>query len=130
MLLALLLSSATFLFGLFVWPFPRLELGELYGFFVAANAVESLLMGIGIAFVVYVLREHRNTIKTWCLLDWVAFLSIAWILISGFPHDAQHLTHGAELHGLVSIEILFHGSLTIAALVVMWHFVKRLDRGG
>ena len=127
-LLAMILSAGTFLFALTVWPLPKIELGELRGFFTVATAVEALLMGIGIAFVVYVLREHRMAIKSWRGLDWATFVSIAWILISGFPHDSQHLTHGADLRGLVSIEMLFHGSLAIAALVVMWQFVKNLDK--
>lgn len=127
--LALTVSLAAFIVASLFSPLPPVLPRDLALFFRLVAVVESLLFGVGVSFTVSVLTRFRTAVRKWTALDWATFVSIAWILISGYPHDCMHIrSHAATLRGLVPIEILFHGTLAIAALVVMWFFVRNLGK--
>ena len=121
-----LFALPAFLLARIIWPFPQTPTSGLITFFTLTTAIESIFTGIGISFVFLVLTKYITVLNKHGILGWLSFVSIAWILISGYPHDNSHIAQGTELHGLVPIEIFFHGTLAIAALIVMKYFLKSL----
>lgn len=105
------------------WPFPLAVSGDSLAFFTLATAGESVLLGFGAAFALLVLVRRRSVAARWNIIDWVTFLSIGWILISGYPHDNIHIASGADVHNLIFVEIVFHGTLAVAAVVVAIAFM-------
>ena len=111
-----------------IWPFQYGTPDDAQTFFKIVTGFESIFSGLGVAFVITVLSDHKAGIKNWKLFDWLVFISIAWILISGYPHDTSHIAAEAHTSELIKIEIFFHGSLAIAALIVMNDFMRKLKR--
>ena len=125
-IIVLVFAVPAFFLARTIWPFPNEVDGTVKTFFAVVTAIESLFTGIGIAFVILVLKKYLVALNRKGILGWLTFVSIAWILISGYPHDNSHIAHGADLHGLIPIEIIFHGTLAIAALITMVYFLRTL----
>lgn len=125
--ISLFVAIPAFLLARVIWPLPTPPPEDLTLFLTLVSAVECLLLGFGISFVVFVLQKLKSRKKKFSKLDWATFISIAWILISGYPHDNNHLVHhGADLHDLVQIEIFFHGTLAAAAIVVAVYWLHKM----
>ena len=125
----LIVALPLFLLARIIWPFHQGTPDDIQNFFNIITGLESLFTGVGVAFVITVLSDHKAKIKNWKIYDWLAFISVAWILISGYPHDNSHIAAEAHVAELINIEIFFHGTLAVAALVVMHDFVRKMRRG-
>lgn len=94
-------------------------------FFIFLTIVESVLFGAGVVFVLY----------GWPMVQRLSgkdgekkliFFSIAWLLISWWPHDNLHRHNGLDLQGLLYIEYAFHLTLIITSCIIAWQFWKSL----
>jgi len=126
--ITLIVALPLFFVARHIWPFHDGVSDEVKNFFSVVTALESLFSGVGVAFVFVVISKYKDKIKSWHLFDWLVFISIAWILISGYPHDNSHIAQEAHAADLIGIEIFFHGTLALSALFVMHEFVRKLKR--
>lgn len=109
-----------------IWPLPATPPTDLTLFLGIVTVLESLMFGFGVSFVLFVIQKHQVRKRKFTKLEWLTFISISWILISGYPHDNSHLAHSIDLHGLVPIEIIFHGSLAVAAVIVAIYWAHKV----
>ncbi|HEY8642894.1 MAG TPA: hypothetical protein VIO84_09015 [Candidatus Dormibacteraeota bacterium] len=90
--------------------------------FISISALEALLFGVGIAFLVF---GRRWLPSDGSKLAAASFLAIAWSLLSWWPHDNFHrVTH--DFYGLAAIEVGFHVTLIVSILIIAWYFVRTL----
>ena len=125
------LGAAVVTFGLSrqIWPDPAGGLqppGSLLPYFIGLGLAESILFGLGIAFIVFglgmIARSHQ---PLW--LSYGAYASIAWLLVSWWPHDNLHRTTIAgNWAGLLRIDYGFHLTLMAAAVVLAVFFFRVL----
>ena len=127
-IIAFIVALPLFFVARIIWPFHNGTTDDVQKFFNIVTGLESLFSGIGIAFVVTVLSEYKRKISNWKLLDWFVFFSVAWILVSGYPHDNSHIASEVHAADLIKIEIFFHGTLALAALIVMHEFARKIKR--
>lgn len=95
--------------------------------FIVLSACDSLLLGIGAAFVVF----------GWPLVHRVApgsraratalFLGVAWITLSWYPHIGLHgSAFGSTPDGVLTIDYTFHLPLYAATVAIIWALVGHL----
>ena len=122
-------AVASFALSRVLWPAPAGMAGPPAGllpWFVALGVLESMLFGLGIAFLLagrgLVRRAGRHP-----ALSWATYAAIAWMLLSWWPHDNFHrvLDHD-DWSGLVRIEYGFHLTLIAASIIVAAYFVDTL----
>ncbi len=124
--------------GQVIWP-PNPAGAQPTGgqlpFFIVLAVIESLLLGVGVAFIAFGLpllqragRSNGLTLAT--------FTGIAWLMVSWWPHDGFHrsINHD-DITGLLFVEYGFHVTLMAASAIVGWFFVRVLsaratDAGG
>ncbi len=58
-------------------------------------------------------------------MTWAMFISIAWFLISWWPHDKLH-AFNKTLEGLLFIEYGFHLTLLIGGCILAYCFIRLL----
>ncbi len=94
--------------------------------FIAVSALESLLFGAGVAFVIFGRRWLSiNPSK----LATAAFVCIAWSLLSWWPHDNFHrVTH--DWYSLAAIEVGFHVTLIVSIVVIAAYVLRTLRTTG
>jgi hypothetical protein len=93
-------------------------------------AIQSLAFGLGVAFLIFgwplvhaQLRNHRT-------LELATYLSVAWSLISWWPHTSFHQTHRMDdLSGLIAIEYAFHVTVILGGFIVACFFVTKARQG-
>jgi len=117
--------------GRTIWPAPAGGLqppASLLPFFVVLSLAESILFGLGIAFIVFGFgMVARSRQPLW--LTYAAYGAIAWLLVSWWPHDNLHrVTLAGNWNGLLGIEYGFHLTL-MASAVVLAVFFFRVLRG-
>ena len=120
-----IISLVAFWAARIIWPFPEGTDLVTKNFFTIVTAIESAFLGFGLFFILRVFTKYKQQVWKWKLLDWLTFLSISWILISGYPHDNTHIAHETSIQGLISIEVIFHGTLAIAAIFITFYFLKQ-----
>ena len=91
-------------------------------FFLLLNAVESLVLGLGISFLVFGYSLIKRISNASIALTRAAFFSIVWLLASWFPHDSLHHHNGQNVSGLLLIEYGFHFTLMVAGVIVAYFF--------
>ena len=129
LIVTLVVAVPTVPLGQVIWPpnpmGPQPTGGQLPLFIVLA-VIESLLLGLGVSFVAFGLPLLQRAGRS-SALTWAAFVGIAWLAVSWWPHDGLHrsLDH-EDLNGLLRIEYGFHVTLMIAAVVVGLFFVRTL----
>lgn len=125
------LGAAAVTFGLSrtIWPDAAGGLqppGGLLPFFIMLGLAESILFGLGIAFIVFgsgIIARSRQPL--W--LTYAAYAAIAWLLVSWWPHDNLHrVTLTGNWTGLLRIEYGFHLTLMVAAVVLAVFFFRVL----
>ncbi|MFG2036587.1 hypothetical protein [Dactylosporangium sp. NPDC048998] len=120
-------AVATFALARVLWPDPAgapTPSADLLPFFLLLSVAESVVFGLGLAFLAFGLAPLRRA-KAGAALTWAAYLSIGFMLLSWWPHDNMHrvLSHG-DFAGLVQIEYLFHAPLIAAAVIVAAFFLR------
>ena len=118
--------------GRVIWPDPvgaPTPAQNLVPLFIVLSVLEALVFGAGLAFLVFGLAPLRR-LGAGTALTWAAYLGIAFMLLSWWPHDNLHrvLGHG-DFAGLARIEYLFHVPLMAGAAIVAVFFLRTL-RGG
>ena len=116
-LITLVLGIAALALSKVIWPIPSSmphPTDSQLPFFIFLSLVESLLFGLGVAFIVFawplVASKGRD--------DKLAFIALAWMLVSWWPHDNLHQMVGMDFGGLLYIEYGFHLTLIIASLIL------------
>ena len=122
----LVFGVAAFLLSRILWPDPvgvATPPPSVLPIFIAISAIEALLFGVGIAFIVF---GRRWLAFDGSRLGAAAFVAIAWNLVSWWPHDNFHrVTH--DWTGLAAIEIGFHVTLIISILIIGAYFLRGLQ---
>ncbi len=93
-------------------------------FFIFLSALECLLFGIGVLFVIHgwrLLKKKRHPRSAT-----PAFFALTWFLLSWWPHDNFHRVVGESLPGLLYIEYGFHLTLIIAGVFLARFFMDVL----
>jgi hypothetical protein len=93
------------------------------------TAIQSLAFGLGAAFLIFgrplvhaQLPTHRN-------LGLATYLSVAWSLISWWPHSNVHQTLGmGSLGGLIATEYAFHVTLILGGSIMAYFFATKARR--
>jgi hypothetical protein len=115
-----------FLLARVLWPDPvgaATPPPSVLPIFISISALEALLFGVGIAFIVF---GRRWLTFDGSRLELAAFVAIAWSLVSWWPHDNLHrVTH--DWTGLAMIEVGFHVTLILSILVIGAYFLRNLQ---
>jgi hypothetical protein len=128
---AVLITAAvgTVAFGLsrLIWPDPpgaAVPPASLVPFLMVPALFESLALGAGVVFLVaggrYLARVGQPQ-----PLVWATYLSVAWSLVSWWPHSNLHRV-STSLASLAAIEWTFHVTLVVAACVIAVFAVRVL----
>ena len=91
--------------------------------FIILNAAESLAFGFGIAFLIFGYPLMQTILPASKELTLAAYLSIAWLLFSWWPHDSLHVANGLNLNGLLVIEYVFHVTLMVTGAILVYFFL-------
>ena len=116
-----------FLLGRVLWPDPvgaATPPPSVLPIFIAISALEALLFGVGIAFIVF---GRRWLTFDGSRLGMAAFVAIAWSLVSWWPHSNMHRAN-TTLEGLVLIDWMFHLTLIFGAAVVGTYLYRTLSQ--
>ena len=122
LLVTLLFGIPAFLTGRSIWPpDPMMSpTSAQLPFFIFLSILESLLFGLGISFIVFGWKRFVQG----ALDVKLAFIAVAWLLVSWWPHDNLHAHNGLNMQGLLYIEYGFHLTLMIAGVVLAYFFLK------
>ncbi len=94
--------------------------------FILLNAIEALAFGFGIAFLIFGYPLVRTVLPAASGLTLATYLSIAWLLISWWPHDSLHITNGTNMSGLLAIEYVFHFTIIVVGVILVYFFLNVL----
>lgn len=105
--------------------FPPPSNGQLF-MLVLLNIIEVVTFGLGISFVIFGYPLVRNAMPASKGLTLATYLSIAWLLVSWWPHDSLHFATGFNLNALIALEYAFHVSLMVTGAVLAYFFFALL----
>jgi hypothetical protein len=107
-------------------PGPGPSSGQL-PFFVVMDALDSLLLGAGIAFIAFGWSAVRRVAVASRAHAFAIYGALAWLMVSWYPHIGLHMSSfGSSFFGVLVIDYVFHVPLFIAAMVLIWGFVGML----
>src|ERR1041385_7533423 len=95
-LITVLVAIPAFILGPMLWPpSPMSPLPTVWQlpFFIFLSAVEALLFGGGIAFLILAWPKIKKGHKHAKIM----YFALAWLLISWWPHDNLHMHVGMDL---------------------------------
>jgi hypothetical protein len=118
-----------FILGPIIWPpdpHGAAPVGLQLVLFIVLAAIESLALGLGVAFISYGVPLVRRAGSGSRASAWMTFIATAWLLISWWPHDNMHKHNGMNLGGLLVIEYLFHFSMIVAGVILAYTLVRAL----
>jgi hypothetical protein len=136
LVVTLLTGLPTIPLGRVIWPDPvsadgmamaSAPTGVQLPLLIALSLFEGLAFGLGISFLAFGLPTVRRATAGNKPLMWATFVSIAWWLVSWWPHDNLHRV-ASDLSGLIAIEYAFHVTLIVAACCVAFTFLRLLGR--
>jgi hypothetical protein len=130
LLITLGTALPAFVLGPIIWPqdpHGAAPSGLQLLLFMALAALESLTLGLAVAFISYGLPLVRRVAGGSGARTWITFIATAWLLISWWPHDNMHKHNGMDLDGLLMIEYLFHLSMMVAGVVLAYTLVRALQ---
>ena len=120
-------AAPAMVLGPVLWPpaegGPEPTGGQL-PFFVFLALMESVLLGLGISFLAFGLPVVRQVSSDSRLRAWAMYLTIAWLMVSWWPHDNLHIHNGDNMQGLLFIEYGFHFTLMISAIILAYCFLS------
>ncbi len=124
LLITFIIGVPAFLLGPVIWP-PSPDIQPTHAqlpYLIALSAVEALFFGFGIAFIIYgrplVKRLTGGAGKAAAAM----YGSLAWILVSWWPHDNLHIHNALNINGLIAIDYSFHFTLIIAGAILVYSF--------
>ncbi len=123
-LITLLVGVPAFVLGPMIWkPSPDIHPTQAeMPYLIGLSAVEALLFGFGVAFIVYGRRLAKRVTEGLGKVSMVMYISLAWLLVSWWPHDNLHIHNALNIPGLIAIEYGFHVTVILAALVLAYSF--------
>ncbi|MEK7507947.1 MAG: hypothetical protein AAB602_02595 [Patescibacteria group bacterium] len=132
-LTAIIVGISALFIGKAIWP-PAAELPEptatQFLFFAFLALVEALFFGLGVAFVIFGMPYLKAASPKNQKKMLPSFISIAWLLLSWWPHDNLHFHIGEDLQGILYIDYGFHLTVIIASLILARHFFLLLKMAG
>ncbi|MCL4302988.1 MAG: hypothetical protein KJ077_45295 [Anaerolineae bacterium] len=96
--------------------------------FMILGVLEAVLFGLGASFLIFGYPVVKAIAPTSWGLTIAAYLSIAWLLISWWPHDSLHIHSGMALNALLAIEYGFHVTLMAAGVILAYFFLTILGQ--
>jgi hypothetical protein len=124
--ITLVVGIAAFLLTRVIWPDveggPQPSQAELM-MLILLGVIDSLLFGLGIAFLLYGLPLVRRFVGAG-RLAWLTYLGIAFQLLSWWPHSNLHRVAGDSLATIIAIDYGFHVPLQIGALAMAVFFLS------
>ena len=133
LLVSVLVAIPAFILGPIIWPpaerSPSPTTTQL-PYLLFLNLVQATVLGLGVAFLAFGLSVMRRISPDSKVKAWATYLSIAYLMVSWWPHINMHVHNGTELQGMIYIDYLFHLPSMIAALVLAYCFFSLLwERG-
>ena len=124
LLITLIVGVPAFFLGPVIWsPSPDIQPTQAQmPFLIALSAVEALVFGFGVAFILYGRRLVRSLAGGSRKAAGAMHGSLSWILVSWWPHDNLHIHNALNINGLIVIEYLFHFTVIVAGLVIAYSF--------
>jgi hypothetical protein len=131
-LVTLLFGIPTVPLGRILWPdavtVTGLEpVGTQIAMLISVSVIESLAFGFGIAFLLLgfsLIKRLAGGSRGW---TWAVYLSMAWTLVSWWPHSNMHRVAG-NVDQLITIEYTFHVTLVICAVIISSFFLRLLNQ--
>lgn len=128
--LALVIAVPAFLIAPMLFPAPPGPgpSSTQMPFFVLLTVFDSLLLGIGVAFVVFGWPLVRRVAPGSRAVATALFIGVAWLTISWYPHIGLHTSaFGSTFGGLLVIDYLFHVPLYVVGLLLIWGLASYLQ---
>jgi hypothetical protein len=126
-LVTVLIAAPAMVLGPIIWPpaegGPEPTGGQL-PFFIFIALVESVLLGLGVSFLLFGFPLINRISSGSKPLARAMYLSIGWWMVSWWPHDNLHIHNGSDMQGLLYIEYGFHVTLIVTAVIVAYGFLK------
>lgn len=127
LIVTIIFAIPAFILGPVIWPisadFPA-PAPEQVPYFIFLSIFDSLFFGLGITFMLFGWPLVRRMANGSWLLGWALYLSIAFLLVSWWPHINLHNTTGFDLQGLLYIDYGFHIPLMISGAIVAYGFLN------
>jgi len=126
LLVTVLIAAPAMVLGPVLWPpaagGPEPTGGQL-PFFIVLAIMESVLLGLGISFLLFGLPAVRRVSPDSKARALAMYVCIGWLMVSWWPHDNLHISNGNNLQGLLFIEYGFHFTLMVAAIILAYCFL-------
>ena len=133
LIVTVLIAAPAMMLGPVIWPPAEggpAPTGAQLPFFIFLALMESLLLGLGISFLLFGLPVVRRVSSDSRARAWAMYLCIGWLMVSWWPHDNLHIHIGENMQGLLYLLYGFHFTLIIAALALAYCFVSLLRQWG
>ena len=125
LLITIIFGLISFFLSRVLWT-PNKDIMPTSGqlpFFIVLSILNSIVFGLGISFIIFGWSSVKNLLGN-SALSLLSYLSLAWLLVSWWPHDNFHMQVGLDLQGLLYIEYGFHVTLILSSLIITYAFVK------
>ena len=133
LLVTVLVAVLAFMLGPIIWPpaegSPSPAATQI-PFLLFLSLVQAAVLGLGVSFLAFGLPMMSRISPESKVRAWAMYLSIAYLMISWWPHTNMHVHNGTELQGMIYIDYLFHLPSMIAALVLAYGFFSLLRERG
>ncbi len=117
-----------FFLGKIIWPISP-DLGipavTVYPMIGMLSFFEALLFGLGVAFVIFgwdILKKLPSKLTKIML-----YTSVAWLLLSWWPHDSLHLSVGNNIRNQLMLEFIFHIPTMLAQICLVYALIALLQ---
>ena len=118
--------------GRVIWPpaeGAHAPTGAQLPFFIGLSAIEGIALGLGVSLLLFGFGAVRRAAGS-SPRAWAAQLSLAWLLVSWWPHDNLHAHIGDDMQALLYLEYGFHVTLMVAGAVLAYLFLTMALRAG
>ena len=132
LLITLIIGVPAFLLGPVIWP-PSPDVQPTRAqlpYLIVLSAIEALVFGFGIAFIFYGRRLVKRLAGETGTAAGAMYGSLAWLLVSWWPHDNLHIHNALNINGLIIIDYAFHLTLIGAGLVLAYSFFALFKPAG
>jgi hypothetical protein len=126
LVLTLIIAVPAFLVNPIIWspaPGGPAPTAAQIPYLIALDVMQAVFLGLGVAFLIFGLPIMRSISPDSKVRAWAMYLSIAYLMISWWPHIGMHVHNSPDnLQGLIYIDYFFHVPLMIAGAVLAYCF--------
>jgi hypothetical protein len=126
LMLTLIIAVPAFLVNPIIWspaPGGPAPTAAQIPYLIALDVMQAVFLGLGVAFLIFGLPIMRSISPDSKVRAWAMYLSIAYLMISWWPHIGMHVHNSPDnLQGLIYIDYFFHVPLMIAGAVLAYCF--------